>query len=390
MSSTALNQPLPPDAIVGATWGPFSYRKYPVFSFSWLKGRILLFGAFFTVYGVLAGLAQVAAKATWDRALISSAAMAGGFVLMALIGPGIATWVRHQRWSPRAEKWGLIAAVVVGLIAAPMVDFWASGTIRRALKPKEVPAKERKLGDVEKAQLEFGSMFGWLLYFGLSGGMSLFAYFSERRRLNARSAALSRLDANMRLAVLQAQVEPHFLFNTLAAIRPLIRQDAHQAEAALDALTDHLRATIPLMRETLQGSTSTLGQQLDICRSYLAVMQVRMGDRLRAEINVSDALRAGDFPPMLLLSLVENAIKHGIEPKPGPGCIRIEAKADGRTLAISVIDDGIGLQPGLSGGIGLANIREQLAVRFGDAASLTVAARPEGGTVATITIPTTA
>jgi hypothetical protein len=316
--------------------------------------------------------------------------MAGGFVVMALIGPGIATWVRHQRWSSSAEKWGLIAAVMVGLIAAPMVDYVASNKIRSALKPKEVSAKERKLGDVEKAQLAFGSMFGLLMYFGLSGGMSLLGYFSERRRLNARSTALSRLDADMRLAVLQAQVEPHFLFNTLAAIRPLIRHDANQAEAALDALTDHLRATIPLMRETLQCSGSTLGQQLDICRSYLAVMQVRMGDRLRAEINVSDALRAGDFPPMLLLSLVENAIKHGIEPKPGPGCIRIEAKADGRTLAISVIDDGIGLQPGLSGGIGLANIREQLAVRFGDAASLTVAARPEGGTVATITIPTTA
>src|SRR5207244_2191274 len=105
-------------------------------------------------------------------------------------------------------------------------------------------------------------------------------------------------------------------FNTLASIRPLIRQDAAKAESALDALSDHLRATIPQMRSGGGRVMSTLGQQLDICASYLAVMQVRMGARLHHELDVSQDLRAQEFPPLILLSLVENAIKHGIEPKP--------------------------------------------------------------------------
>ena len=390
MNATPLDQPLPPDVIAGATWGPFSYRKYPVFSLPWLKWRTITFSIMVVLYGLLAALASLAVKSTLHDALAAFGFFVLGFVLMAVAGPALATWVRHRGWSASKEAWSIVGAVVLGYIAAAGADYWASSGIERAIKPKEVPAKERKISDLENAQLAIGGILGLFAYFGLGGGMAALAYFSERRRLKARASHLLRLDADMRLAVLQAQVEPHFLFNTLASIRPLIRQDASQAEAALDALTDHLHATIPLMRETLRGSSSTLGQQLDICRSYLAVMQVRMGERLQTEVNVSDALRARDFPPMLLLSLVENAIKHGIEPKPGPGRIRVEAQADGRTLAISVIDDGVGLKPGLSGGIGLANIREQLSVRFGDAASLTVAARPEGGTVATITIPTTA
>jgi sensor histidine kinase YesM len=195
------------------------------------------------------------------------------------------------------------------------------------------------------------------------------------------------LDTDMKLAVLQAQIEPHFLFNTLASIRPLIRQDAAAAESALDALSDHLRATIPQMRSGGSGVMSTLGQQLDICASYLAVMKVRMGARLHHEIEVAENLRSQDFPPLILLSLVENAIKHGIEPKPGPGRIMVHAAISGTDLQVSVLDDGQGLKDGLSSGLGLSNIREQLLVRYGGRARLAVAARPEGGTVAEIMIP---
>ena len=389
MNATPLDQPLPADVVSGATWGPFGFRRYPVFSLPWLKGRTIFIGVICVAYGTLTAVIHALMKLSWDRAIMSGVAFVLGFVLMSIIGPGLATWVRHRRWSPTKERWAVVAAIVIGIITAPAVDYFASGSIRRSLKPKEVPAKERKLGDLEKAQLALGGLFGLMLYFVLGGGGSLIVYFSEQRRLAARNATLSRLRADMRLAVLQAQVEPHFLFNTLAAIRPLIRQDAAQAEATLDALAEHLRAAIPMMRDSLQ-SHSTLGQQLDLCRSYLAVMQVRMGSRLHHEVRVAPELMGKALPPLLLISLVENAIKHGLEPKPGQGSLIIEAAATARHLTVRVLDDGVGLQPGLSSGLGLANIREQLALQFGGAASLTVAARPEGGTVAEITIPTTA
>jgi sensor histidine kinase YesM len=112
-----------------------------------------------------------------------------------------------------------------------------------------------------------------------------------------------------------------------------------------------------------------------------------MDSRLRSEIVVPDQCRALEFPPLMLISLVENAIKHGLEPKPGPGWIRIEAEATDTTLQVRVTDDGVGLVNGLSAGLGLSNIRGQLAVKFAGRAKLTVVARPEGGTVAGITIP---
>lgn len=188
----------------------------------------------------------------------------------------------------------------------------------------------------------------------------------------------------MQLSVLQAQIEPHFLFNTLAAIRPLIRQDAGQAEVVLDALADHLRSTLPQIRA---GSRSTLGQQLDICASYLAVMQARMGPRLHHEMQVPEEVRCIEFPPLMLLSLVENAIKHGIEPKPGPGSLIIRVQRDHHSLRVAVLDDGVGLSDGLQSGVGLANIREQLQLRHQGRARLTVATRPEGGTIAEIMLP---
>ena len=132
--------------------------------------------------------------------------------------------------------------------------------------------------------------------------------------------------------------------------------------------------------------TSSLGQQAEICASYLEVMKLRMGERLHVAINVPAELRAHAFPPLMLLSLVENAIKHGIEPKPGPGSISVSAARSGAELHVSVADDGLGLMDGLSSGLGLANIREQLALRYHDAARLSVAARAEGGTVAVIVI----
>jgi sensor histidine kinase YesM len=159
----------------------------------------------------------------------------------------------------------------------------------------------------------------------------------------------------------------------------------------IDALVDYLRVTIPQLRESSTELDSSLGRQLDICASYLKLMQVRMGDRLTFTVEANDELRAQAFPPLMLISLVENAIKHGIEPKPGPGKVTIRAanvRTDqGRRLEISVADDGVGLVSGVGAGVGLANIREQLKARFADGAQLDLRSQPAGGVIATISVP---
>ncbi len=195
----------------------------------------------------------------------------------------------------------------------------------------------------------------------------------------------------MQLTVLQAQVEPHFLFNTLASVHSLIRQDPERAEATVEALVDHLRATMPKLRAEMGGAHSTLQDQLDVCESYLKVMQIRMSPRLRYTIDVPASLRSHPFPGYMLISLVENAIKHGIEPSPSGGNIvvtaGIESRNDGRQLAVSVTDDGAGLQPGTGKGVGLENIRAQLAAMFGSDAALSVRGRTLSGVEATIRVP---
>jgi len=197
-----------------------------------------------------------------------------------------------------------------------------------------------------------------------------------------------RQEANLKLLVLQAQIEPHFLFNTLASLRALLRQDVMQAEAMVDALVRHLRAVLPRMRE--DGGASTLSDQLAICVSYLELMVTRLEGRFTYGIDVPEALLHAPFPPLMLLTLVENAIKHGIEPKAGAGRICIEARLEqtaGRSILARVVDDGVGLSPGLGHGLGLRNVREQLALWYGEHAVLSLSSPPEGGAVASIQIP---
>ncbi len=186
-----------------------------------------------------------------------------------------------------------------------------------------------------------------------------------------------------RLAALQGQIEPHFLFNTLANTRALIHQDAAMAEQMLNHLIAYLRAAMPDMRL----STTTLGQELDRAAAYLQIFQIRLGARFQFSVQAADEVRSCLIPPLAVMSLVENAIKHGIEPQPGDVRIDIAASCEAGQLQIKVSDNGRGFQHELGSGVGLLNVQERLLALFGEQAELQLQPGDAGGVCATIYLP---
>ncbi len=208
----------------------------------------------------------------------------------------------------------------------------------------------------------------------------------------AETESLKRQVVEAKMAAMQAQVEPHFLFNTLASIDHLIETDPPRASLMQKNLIALLRASMPTMREVNSadgGSTRDLGRELAVIRPYLEILKVRMEERLGTEIRVSDGLMSAEFPPMMLQSLVENAIKHGLEPKADGGLLTVSAEIVHGKLAVTVADTGLGFGKAATAGtgIGLSNIRERLALLYGNRASLRVTEPPGGGTAVTITVP---
>jgi hypothetical protein len=205
----------------------------------------------------------------------------------------------------------------------------------------------------------------------------------------AESESLKRQVVEARMAAMQAQVEPHFLFNTLASIDHLIETDPARASIMQKNLIALLRASMPTMREANAQSTRDLGRELAVIRPYLEILKVRMEERLHTDLRVSDGLLSAEFPPMMLQSLVENAIKHGLEPKAEGGTLTVAAEIVHGKLAVTVADTGLGFGKAATAGsgIGLSNIRERLALLYGGKASLAITETAGGGTTVTITVP---
>ena len=216
---------------------------------------------------------------------------------------------------------------------------------------------------------------------------------AEAKTQEAEVSHMSRQITEARLQALQAQVEPHFLYNTLANVQALTEVDAQAANKMVGHLIAYLRASLPKMRE----NTSTVGQELELVRSYLNILQMRMGARLQFSISAPPEVLAKSFPPMMLPSLVENAIKHGLEPLREGGNIDVVveqmAGAVGERIMVRVMDTGKGLTDAPTqsgGGVGLSNIRERLAGIYGTTAKFSIASNSPKGVVATIDIPTEA
>jgi hypothetical protein len=199
-----------------------------------------------------------------------------------------------------------------------------------------------------------------------------------------RDTASARELSEAKLSLLNAQVEPHFLYNTLASAQLLTRSDPERADAMLGHLIAYLRRSLP---RTLQGQ-STLGEELERANAYLEILKIRMGTRLSTQVDVPEALHAMPFPSMMLQTLVENAIKHGLESKPGGGTVWIRAASSHQEFSVTVADDGRGFNAESSGtGIGLKNVRERLRLAYGNAARFSIAANFPSGVAATITLP---
>ncbi|HUP96606.1 MAG TPA: sensor histidine kinase [Usitatibacter sp.] len=248
----------------------------------------------------------------------------------------------------------------------------------------------------EPAALEWMLRPRWIGVMGLSSGLiSLIlalVFFSrerearteaalERERLRAgrieRDAALSELRA------LQAQIEPHFLFNTLANVASLIEPDPATARRMLESFIRFLRASLAATRQ----QTTTLGDEGALIAAYLQVLQVRMGARLRYRIEIDPAIAGFELAPMLLQPVVENAIRHGLEPKVEGGEVVFRARRAGADVVIEVADTGVGFQPTTRGGVGLANLRDRLRLLYGDRATLRIAENTPPGTVVSVSLP---
>ena len=189
--------------------------------------------------------------------------------------------------------------------------------------------------------------------------------------------------AETRLHLLQAQIEPHFLFNTLSHVLTLVDTDPAQGKQMLATLTRYLRSSLKRSRE----ADATLGQEIELIRDYLDIFKVRMGPRLRYTIDIASDCLGQRFMPMLLQPLVENAIQHGLEPAPAGGEIRISAVRHGDVLQVRVLDNGLGLRHDTESGFGLVNIRERLRSLYGGRARLHIEAAAPTGVRAIIEVP---
>ncbi len=337
---------------------------------TWLVG----FGLFFaTVSGLQSG--RIGTAPWWMNDLPGHMVVSFFVTLCFFIGFRGFERLAPQRWLDIITGWrdwrsGLffsmlsISCSLVGLlIGLAAVDrIWRVGQLERLL-----------------AQPGF-----WTQFLLISALISFFIGMRYRARWKQEMLQARVTEAQLKL--LQGQIEPHFLFNTLANVQSLIDFDPERAKLMLERFTDYLRASLGQLR----GDSTTLAQEFAMLEAYLGLMQLRMGERLKLELSLPPELGAIELPPLLAQPLVENAIHHGLEPQIAGGTVAVSARrVDGR-LCIEVADDGQGLDgPKRRGGNGVAlgNIRARLAARFGPGASLELLPRDGGGTLARIQIP---
>jgi signal transduction histidine kinase len=298
---------------------------------------------------------------------------------------------------PITFGWAFVTSQVIGLCI--LLASWAAQAVR-----PEIPRWVGSLvaiptgagaalglivlggsGPVAEQIAEHPRVFTSILGGALVFGAAVSYYFHATERISAgesklREELLERAIGEQRLAeanlkLLQAQIEPHFLFNTLSNVIHLVDEKPADARRMLENLTAYLRASL---QRTRAGPT-TLGEELELVRAYLEIQAVRLGDRLRWEIQAAPELLYLVLPPLLLQPLVENAVRHGLEPKPGGGSVSVRAAREGDRLVIEVADTGLGMSETSPPGVGLSNVRARVRQVSGGRGELILRPnRPEG------------
>jgi signal transduction histidine kinase len=336
-------------------------------------------GGYVALFNLACALAITAILGDWrhfPHILILSMAI-GMLAFLLIDGSRLALWGEHAAPPP----WPLAAIV---LTAAPVAHYGGSA-LAGALTGLTLPGMETMHSAAMTRMLAFTLL--------ATGAASLF--FVNRNRMlraraqaeheKARAAVIARQALQTQLQLLQSQIEPHMLFNTLANLQGLIEVDPALARRMLDQLIAYLRATLSCSR----ADSSTLEQEFALMDAYLGLMAVRMGPRLSYALTLPEALRATPVPPMLLQPLVENAIRHGLEARVAGGHIAVSAARDGAVLTLVVSDSGPGAaaacQPGTR--LGLTNTRDRLAALFGAHASLVLDEQGARGTTVRLMLP---
>ena len=307
------------------------------------------------------------------RAMVYSA-VACTYLLVALMS----AWYGWRKYT-RKPAWRVFAFFMVVLVVGSVVGY-AIGNYHMG----------RSLSQVDPEKGARAIAIAVLLGTGLAALLVGVAHLrlreanqkAARLQAEAERERLARQGIQAELKLLQAQVEPHFLFNTLANVRHLVQTGSPDALRMLDHLIRYLRTALPEIR----SEGSTIGREAELARAYLEIMRLRMGGALEYTVDVPSTLAERPFPPLMLITLVENAIKHGVAPL-GRGRVAVRALEQGGRLRVEVDDDGRGIDGEIGQGLGLANLRERLRALYGDAARLDLAGREPAGAIAVIEVP---
>jgi sensor histidine kinase YesM len=277
------------------------------------------------------------------------------------------------------NAWIQWAAMLDSILLATFItarfSFWLSGADQNM--PDDL------LYYVLIASLPFGLFFGLIILWVFYSRAKVTRAEAERLKLELSAETNAKQLSQAQLNLLQAQIEPHFLFNTLATVHSLIEETPKQASSMLERVNDYLRAALDHSR----SNACLLSDETDLLRAYLDIMRMRMGGRLHFDIIVDKSAAKLSFPPMLLQPLVENAIKHGLEPKVEGGTLQISGMVKDKKLCLDVIDSGVGFENFKGEGVGLSNVRERLQNLYGDKAVFHISALGHRGVMSSIQIP---
>jgi len=358
---------------------PTSARRVPDFLLSWdrLGFRLLVFGSLalaWILQGLLAGL-------PWQKLVVNEA---GGLMPWAFLAPMVLALDRRIQ-SKRLGAGSFLGAHLLGMFVV-FVPYWLIlRTISLIWKCGESGWNVSQFVAFVPTTLNlFGAFLSVpFVYFLILLGAAAMKHAQARQQEEIEAGRLARQLSEARLALLQRQLHPHFLFNALQAISTLMHRDPATADKLLVRLSSLLRA----MLDEASSQTLSLRTELDLTRKYVEIEQVRFGDRLRVDWTVDDSLLDIQVPSLIVLPLVDNAIRHGLSAKVGSGRLKIGAVAEGSSLRLTVEDDGPGATVPLRHGLGISNTRERLTTIYGEDATLSIETSPQGGFCATIRIP---